>query len=176
MDQQQLVQDLADVAADQIAEALRHAQRSAELLSQRMDQPQHTLVRDVIAKIRYRDTQLELEMSRAGLHRLLEIRQPQSTAWPANAAPHSDVISFRAPLVIRRRGPQMKMVIAGQDNETPDHKLIAAVVNARRWAAQLTNGDADSIAQLAAADNLSPAYVSRILPLAYLDHRLWRIS
>ncbi|MHA6732034.1 recombinase family protein [Devosia sp. A369] len=172
MNQQQLIGDLGEVSADQIAGALYHAQRSAELLGQRLGQPQHIVVRDVIAKVRYRDTQLELEISRTGLHRLLDIRQPESTAWPANADPHSDVISFRAPLVIRRRGPQMKMVVAGPDNLRPDTELVAAVVRARRWAERLANGEVGSMTQLAAAENRSAAYISRILPLAYLAPRI----
>lgn len=89
-----------------------------------------------------------------------------------NANADSDVISFGAPLVIRRRGPQMKMVIAGPDNLQPDTELIAAVVRARRWAERFANGEAGSITQLAAAENVSPAYISRILPLAYLAPRI----
>ncbi|MCR6670742.1 recombinase family protein [Devosia ginsengisoli] len=167
-DQQQLVSDLGDVAADQVASALQQAQQNFEQLGQRPDQAQHTTLRSVVTSVRYRDTQLELEISQAGLRQLLQIRRSVSQEWPSNAAPDGDFVTYRTPIVMKRRGPQMKMVVAGQDNAVPDDRLITAIVRARRWAERLTDGSTTSLTELAAEEKFTPAYISRTLPLAYL--------
>src|SRR5690606_28333721 len=109
-------------------------------------------LRALIAKVRYRDTQLELELSRGSLRRLLGIREFDRAEWPSNLDLTADVITFRAPVSIRRRGPQMKMVVAGQDNAPLDLTLITALVKACGWAQRLTSGEVSSVAQIAAEE------------------------
>lgn len=172
-DKHQLVEDLGEVSPDQISNALNTALQQKELLGQRLQPAQSALVRTLLNRVRYRDTQLELEISRAGLRRALEVRElPNSDACRSNMGTDADMVSYRAPIAIKKRGPQLKLVVAGQDNIRLNDKLIMAIVQARNWAERLASGDAASLTQLAAEAKVGPAYVSRILPLAYLSPRI----
>jgi DNA invertase Pin-like site-specific DNA recombinase len=171
-DRQQLVSDLGEIPAAQVTEAIRNARQFAERLEQRSSTSVHGSLRELIAKVHCSHTQLELELSRQSLHDLLQVRRPQNTDWPSNLSSATDVLTFRAPVSIRRRGPQMKMVVAGQEQTQPDIKLINALVKARGWAQRLTNGRATSIAQIAAEEKVGAAYVSANLPLAFLAPQL----
>jgi site-specific DNA recombinase len=136
----------------------------------------HQLAKELgalLSRVRYRDTQLELEISCAGLRQALEIREPaNSSEWHSNMGAAADIITYGAPLAIKKRGPQMKLVIAGQDNTKLNDKLILAIAMARSWAERLATGDAASLTQLASEAKVGPAYISRILPLAYLSPRI----
>lgn len=168
VDHKQLVHDLGEFAADQIKGVLAKASRFAESLATRLDPPSRIEFRAVIAKVRYRDTQLEIELSRLGLRRLLGIREADPADRPSNFEPSIDNITFRAPVSIRRRGSQMKMLVAGQDSPPLDLTLITALVKARGWAQRLTKGEVSSVAQIAAEEKVGASYVTATLPLAYL--------
>lgn len=172
-DKHQLAKDLGEVSPDQIPYALQAALQQAELLGQRLETAQSALVRALLSRVRYRDTQLELEISCAGLRQALEIREPaNSSAWHSNMGAAADTITYRVPIAIKKRGPQMKLVIAGQDNARLNDKLILAIAMARSWAERLATGGAASLTQLASEAKVGPAYISRILPLAYLSPRI----
>lgn len=69
-----------------------------------------------------------------------------------------------------RCGKQAKLVLRREsaDQSEPNPKLVAMVVNARRWFASLLAGECASIAQVAERAGLDRTYISRVITLAFL--------
>ncbi len=88
------------------------------------------------------------------------------------SAPHtedSDLLMVEQPFTLRRRGVETRFVIPGEkESSKPDDKLITAVMQAHRWFAQLRDGRAGSVRNLARQHQVDQGDVSRILPLAFL--------
>ena len=75
------------------------------------------------------------------------------------------------PMAIRRRGVEMRLVLAGAgDTRTgkPDPILIRAISRAQAWYEGLTDGRHGSIGAIAADEGVSDRYISQLLPLAFL--------
>jgi site-specific DNA recombinase len=76
-------------------------------------------------------------------------------------------------MAIRTRGRQIKLVLPGSAHGVvtgePDKPLLRALVRAHRWFDLLRSGQAESIAAIAAAEQLTGAYVTRVLRLAFLS-------
>jgi site-specific DNA recombinase len=87
-------------------------------------------------------------------------------------APEQDTSEFTldVPVSFRRRGVEMKLVIA--DNRAPllapDPKLIAVVAQGRQWFADIREGKVGSIAELALQCGVYRTDVGRMIPLAFL--------
>lgn len=66
----------------------------------------------------------------------------------------------------------MRLVLDGPDNDArtsnPDPALINAVARAHQWFEDLFSGHADSLRDIATAEDVSDRYVSRLMPLAFL--------
>ena len=79
-------------------------------------------------------------------------------------------IVIDAPIALKRRGVEAKLVVGG-DSATafePDENLIEAIATARKWFAELQNGEASSVLELAARYDVDRSHISRTLPLAFL--------
>src|SRR5262245_33657646 len=83
-------------------------------------------------------------------------------------------VTVRIPIAIRRQGGR-KLILA--PDGTPERAalsrgasdpLIKAIARAFRWRAQLENGTHATIAEIAASEKISDAYVSRVLRLTLL--------
>lgn len=70
-----------------------------------------------------------------------------------------------------RCGKQVRLVVGKIDTETcePDPHLIALVATARRWFEELRSGHRNSLAEIAGAEGLDQAEVSRSITLAFLS-------
>jgi hypothetical protein len=85
----------------------------------------------------------------------------------------SDTLTITVPLTIRRRGGR-KVVLSpkGQPTTTSkpqiDSTLVKALARAFRWQRMLESGDYATVAELAAAEKINPAYLGRILRLTLL--------
>ena len=84
----------------------------------------------------------------------------------------SATLRHTIPTRIRRRGVEMRLVLAGATNVAaapkPDPALIKAVVRAHRWFDDLVSGRARSLGDIAKAEGVSDRYVSHLMPLAFL--------
>jgi hypothetical protein len=76
--------------------------------------------------------------------------------------------TFDAPCGIRQYGRARSIVIRSGDAPRRDPDLIAVVADARRWMAELLEGDATTAAEITSREGLRKGAVSRILPLAWL--------
>ncbi len=84
--------------------------------------------------------------------------------------PQVDTITVRIPMRLERHGGR-KLIIA-PDGAAPvsakpdrDETMIRALVKAHRWRRRIESGKAKSITDLAAQDDVTDAYVCRLLPL-----------
>ena len=79
----------------------------------------------------------------------------------------SITITREIPLQIKRRGIEMRLVLASS-NKKPDPTLVKAIAKAHKWFAELSSGKITSIAEIAARENIDIRYVSRVINLAFL--------
>ncbi len=85
---------------------------------------------------------------------------------------HPTLLDISVPIIIRRRGAEMK-IIAGEQHPTPDKTLLQALRNAHAWIGEMKSGT--SIREVATKASISESYVTRILPLAFLSPRIQNV-
>jgi hypothetical protein len=114
-----------------------------------------------------------VELSRDGLR--LSLKVPMPAAGAENDPTCRDAIVTRfIPLQLKRRGVELRLVIAGAHTQTPkvDLALLKAIGRARRWFDRLASGRATSLAAIAAQERISVRYVGRLIGLAFLAPRV----
>jgi hypothetical protein len=84
-----------------------------------------------------------------------------------------DTLTIRVPIRLQRRGGR-KLIMAPEGSAAPtpkprrDETLVKAVVRAHRWRRRIESGQAKSITDLAEQEEVTDAYVCRLLPLTCL--------
>ncbi len=82
-------------------------------------------------------------------------------------------IRHRIPMRFKRRGVEMRLVIAGADgkdrNAKPDAALVKAIARAHRWFEDIATGRAASLGAIARVEGITDRYVGHLLPLAFLS-------
>jgi hypothetical protein len=84
-----------------------------------------------------------------------------------------DTLTIRIPIRLQRRGGR-KLIVMPEGAAAPvrkpsrDETLVKALVRAHRWRRRIENGQAKSITDLAEQENVTVAYVCRLLPLTCL--------
>jgi site-specific DNA recombinase len=75
------------------------------------------------------------------------------------------------PMQVKRRGVEMRLVIAGdfESRHKTDPSLFKAVARAHRWFEEIAQGSDVSFAEIARRERVTSRYVRRLLPLAFLD-------
>jgi len=165
-DHRKLAVDL-EVSSSAIVDMLTYADTLANTL-QKLEQATQETLAQLVAKVVYRDTHLELQIIRDDIKLALGWRDGPDLKPRTNQLANDDVIVVSTPLSLRRRGPQLKLTIEpnGYDNNTPDRSLLTAVVHARNWAARIIAGM--PMATLAKQEQVTDSYISQLLPLAFL--------
>lgn len=72
------------------------------------------------------------------------------------------------PMLMKRRGIEMRLVIGGTGPPRVDQTLLKAIVRAHRWFDDLASGRVHSIAEIAAREGVDKRYVYRVMNLAFL--------
>ncbi|HXR24131.1 MAG TPA: recombinase family protein [Candidatus Binataceae bacterium] len=74
------------------------------------------------------------------------------------------------PMQLRRRGVELRIVMAGETAAKPriEPTLIKAIARGRRWFAELACNRAQHTAAIAQREGVHDSYVRRLLPLAFL--------
>jgi len=84
-----------------------------------------------------------------------------------------EILTIRIPIRLQRRGGR-KLIMTPEGAAVPtpkprrDDALIKALVRAHRWRRRIESGRAKSITDLAEQDDVTDAYVCRLLPLTCL--------
>jgi hypothetical protein len=98
---------------------------------------------------------------------VLAIANIIGTPAPENAS----TVSIFTPVLLTRTGRAMRLVHSDGStgrHATPDPTLIKLLVTARRWWSALAAGQI-SITQLAAAQGVTPSWMTRVVRLAFLS-------
>jgi hypothetical protein len=84
-----------------------------------------------------------------------------------------ETLTIRIPMRLQRRGGR-KLIVTPEGAAVPtpkpsrDETLVKALVRAHRWRRRIESGRAKSITDLAEDENVTVAYVCRLLPLTCL--------
>jgi hypothetical protein len=81
-----------------------------------------------------------------------------------------DEVNLEAPVALKRRGVETKLVLTDQAHETraPDPNLIAAVALGRKWFTDIRDGRSRSVSEIVKRDQVNQGDVSRMIPLGLL--------
>jgi site-specific DNA recombinase len=171
-DHRELPARLGDIAPDQMPGVFASSARLAETFSNRIGVKQIEVFRGVVKRVVYSRDAVELGLNCKGLRKSLGL--PAQRPWQDGREANFDAsdegdFTVKIPLLYRRRGVQMKLMIPGsQRSAPPDRPLITAIVRAHDWADRLMTGQCQTIAEIAELEGLSFQYVSQVMPLAFL--------
>ena len=93
----------------------------------------------------------------------------------ANVSHGGATLTISLPLQLRKRGGRKQVVLA-EGQTAPvlgqariDNTLVKAIARAHRWQRMLESGRYGCLAELAAAEEINPSYLARILRLTLLS-------
>ncbi|MGB8411837.1 MAG: recombinase family protein [Candidatus Binatus sp.] len=113
-----------------------------------------------------------VKLSREGLHLSLRLPVPSEGAGDDPTSDHLSLVKF-VPLVMKRRGVEMKMVLESDKTlSRVDLPLLRAVARARRWSDDLVSGRVESVDALAKREGLDKRSVRRLIRLGFLSPRV----
>ena len=141
------------------------AQRMAASLKTASNAAQRNLLKGFVQRIEIHPDRLIIRIDRLKLTSMLAGDQVDVSRS------NTDVITaLEFTHKLKRRGVEAKIILGESKSRTPHHDqgLIALIASAHRWLEKLGGGDAASITELAAQDNLDRNEISRFLPLAFL--------
>ena len=75
------------------------------------------------------------------------------------------------PMIMKRRGVEMRMIIGGSPARL-DSKLIKTIVCAHKWFNELASGQVKNVAEIASREGADKSYVNRIISLAFLSPKI----
>jgi site-specific DNA recombinase len=72
------------------------------------------------------------------------------------------------PLQVRRRGIEMRLIVAGDADPKVDSAILKAVAHANQWLTELLTGRSRSLVEIGKRAGVGKRYISRIIRLAFL--------
>ena len=154
---------LPTVSTDLIRRALENASELADRISGDDLDAKRRSLRALLRRVTVGKSAIKVEVSRWGLR--------GSLIGPCDGGANVDgeIISLDAPIEIRRKGIERKIILSSpSDMPTPDDRLIALVAQSRPWFEQMSMGQVSSVREIARKYKLDQGHVSRFLPLAFL--------
>lgn len=156
--------DLARQPPGRLKAMLSKAMRLGARIRMTGPAEQRALLLEVVRRIEVHRDRLSITLLAESLNALI--------GQGSNRERTSDfgTISLDLPVRFRRRGAEMKLILAedGARSPNPDTKLIAAVARGHCWFEELRTGAAPSVQALVDRHGVDQGDVSRILPLAFL--------
>jgi site-specific DNA recombinase len=149
---------LSGDAAGQIRNLLDSAGRITSVLDEGPAPERAQALRELVMRIVIEDDALAITLHRTALSK-------------SHAADNEDPICLTVPVEFRRRGVEVKLVIAGETARParPDPVLIKAVARAHLWFEDLATGRATSLQAIADREGITESYIRRLIPLAFLS-------
>ena len=142
-------------------------QHRAEQLTEAGTRESVRLIRSVLNRVIVRDAEIQIEINYPTLrHELL--------GNDMGALSDRDAITLSAPLLIRRRGSEVRLVLEnGEPSEArPIPSLTRAVAWSRHWADQIVSGKLVTMEDLAKSAGVSKIHARRMLRCAALSPAL----
>jgi DNA invertase Pin-like site-specific DNA recombinase len=122
-------------------------------------------VADLVAGVTVGSASLNITIERAQLRTILS----GAAAKSPNQDKTGDVVSFEVPFVASDRAEVTKLLIEKPSQVQRDNTAVKAIARAWVWFEQLTVGKAQSMAEIAARENITDNYVSNLIHLAWLS-------
>jgi site-specific DNA recombinase len=142
------------------------ARHRAELLNDDTSMAAYRLVRDLISSVVGNESGMSVVLCLPKLS--LELL-PEAV-W--NGTTEEELLTLPCPFVVKRRGSEVRLVIANDPVEAkPIPSLERVVARARDLAERISSGEFHTMAQLVAYSGTTKQYVRRILRLAALSLR-----
>ncbi len=159
-DQEATLASAEESQLDQIrfSEFLKSSQSSV----QRLQSPNESesVLRELIERV---------ELSATAMRLSLGIQLPASAVQDM-ATPARISLAKTIPMQIKRRGIEMRMVLAGESAALRfDRSLVRALARARRWRRQIETSQLPSIGAIARNEHVAARYVRDLMPLAFLS-------
>lgn len=164
-DEQRIIEEVRPVSGS-FADTTSLLAKSRDVASKLVDASpgdRRALLLDMIERVVVGEERVAIEVRHEALARLVGIEVSDDSS----KARLITLTTETAPAQVARG---RKMLVGASSSREPrfDEALIKAVVRAHRWARELTDGSATSIAAVARREGLQRTYVSRHLPLAFL--------
>ena len=158
----------AAIPSDQTRKMLDRTTRLAAALN-RSPAERAKIVRDLIEKVVIEENTITIKVRCGPL-----LGGPVLSSSSEN--PSESPIELTAPVVFKRRGVEMRLVLPGvaiqNDRSRCDPTLIKAIARGRAWFEELAAGRARSLRELAERDGITRRYVRRLVDLAFLSPEL----
>ena len=145
---------------------LKRAKAYAASLRSMIDSEQEAVLRELLHRVDILATQIVLHVSASHLMWLLKINSQPKVG---------SVIQIRRNAQFTRVGGETRLLTpedAIQPRGEPDAAIVRMLVRAYDWAERLIEEPEASIDAIAKADGVSPRYVARLLPFAFLAPEL----
>jgi hypothetical protein len=122
-------------------------------------------VADLLARVTVSSTSLKISIKRAQLLAILT----DKIAERSQDNDKDNIISLEASIPAMADGGSGKFVLEDQNVKTPNAVVVKAIARASVWFEQLTAGKSQSMAQIAAREDITDNYVSNLIHLAWLS-------
>ena len=147
----------------QVAALVKNAEAMVATLGGKRGLPVQVLLGRIVQRVTVREDVVQLEFGAAALSNVIGL-EPSSSA--------RDLLCVTVPARVRRTGLAVRFVLeTGQHaaEGSLDQKLVAAIVKGRTWWKQLQGDPSLTVTGLAVIEGVNPAYIDRILRLAFLS-------
>jgi site-specific DNA recombinase len=148
------------LTARQISSALDTAHQLADMLTSNAGPDKQEAIANLIERVVVSNENMQI---RIRSRRFVGATPPQPTSDAA--------FSIDLPLIQPAQTGVTKLRIDEHAAHNPDPVIIKAVARAHRWFEDLTTGTANSMAEIAARENITDNYVSNLIHLALLPPR-----
>ncbi len=163
---------LPNTAANRLQRILRNVAAAADDLTGEQPERRRQLLHLLLHRVTLDTGSIRIEIKRSGLNTLVSGSDPAvgEERPDTGAETPEDLVDLTAPIHLKRRGVEAKLVIeAARDRPPrPDQKLIALVAKAFLYMDDLAEGRAATVRELARQNKINEADVSQTLPLAFL--------
>jgi DNA invertase Pin-like site-specific DNA recombinase len=161
--------DMDDCSPKELQCLLRNAASLAQRIADAAPAGQREILLDLIDHVQVQDNLIRIMLHSHTLHALVDDASLKTKRRKRREGTDN---SFALDLAVafKKRGAGTKLILSDGHHQmpTPDPKLIAAVSEGRRWFAELKNGKARSIQELAELHAVNRTSISRLLPFAFL--------
>jgi len=120
-------------------------------------------LRPILSEVRVQQSEIKIQILTREFRKLCGIEIIPSTNSP-------DTEMLYLPVQLKKRGVEARLVLESGNSrqQKKDAKLIQLVARAHVWFEQLKSAERKSVEEIAAADKIDAADISRALPLAFL--------
>jgi hypothetical protein len=154
--------DMGECSPGDLQSLLRKAANLAQRIADAVPTSQREILLQLIDHIQISENLFRIALKNNALHALMDD--------PIKDKHANRTFVLDLEVAFKRRGAGMKLILSDdrQQLPMPDPTLIAAVSSGRRWFAELKDGKARSVSELAQRNGVNRTSISRLIPFAFL--------